>query len=155
MAQVAESWASSPAARKVMQGNRRRDTVPELAVRRALHTRGLRYRVDYPLPFDRRRKADIVFTKRKIAVFIDGCYWHACPLHYSEPLTNASYWSAKIAGNVSRDRDTDTRLAALGWTVLRYWEHEDHEAIVRQVTEVVMAPGRLTGLSADRRGGTR
>ena len=85
MAPIQESWASSPAVRRVMQGNKRRDTAPELAVRRALHARGLRYRVDWPLPFDRRRKADIAFTKARIVVFIDGCYWHGCPLHYSEP----------------------------------------------------------------------
>ena len=137
MARVQESWASSPAARRVMQGNRRRDTAPELAVRRALHARGLRYRVDWPLPFDRRRKADIAFTKAKVVVFVDGCYWHGCPLHYSEPSVNTAYWSAKIARNVSRDRDTDVRLKSAGWTVLRYWEHEDVSDVARAVMATV------------------
>lgn len=138
MAPTQESWASSPAVRRVMQGNKRRDTVPEVAVRRALHACGLRYRVDWPLPFDRRRKADIVFPKARVAVFIDGCYWHGCPLHYSEPSTNATYWSAKIARNVARDRDTDAHLQSDGWTVLRHWEHE----AVSEVTRVVLATVR-------------
>lgn len=138
MAPTQESWASSAAVRRVMQGNKRRDTAPEVAVRRALHASGLRYRVDWPLPFDRRRKADVVFTKARVAVFIDGCYWHGCPLHYSEPSTNSAYWSAKIARNVARDRDTDARLQSNGWTVLRHWEHE----AVSEVTRVVLATVR-------------
>lgn len=118
------SWAASAATRASMLGNRRRDTRPELAIRQLLHAQGLRYRVDYALPFDRRRKADIVFTRWRIAVFIDGCYWHGCPQHGTIPKTNTDYWSAKIAGNRARDADTNARLAAIGWTVLRFWEHE-------------------------------
>ena len=107
-----------------MQGNRRRDTAPELAIRRLLHANGLRYRVDYPLPFDRRRKADIVFTRWRIAVFVDGYFWHGCPEHGTPPTTNSDYWRTKITGNQERDVDTSARLSAAGWTVLRFWEHE-------------------------------
>lgn len=125
-----------------MVGNTRRDTMPELEVRRLLHAAGLRYRVDWPLPFDRRRRCDVAFTRIKVAVFIDGCFWHGCPQHYREPGTNPDYWVAKIEGNRSRDADTTARLEALGWTVLRYWEHDppgdvataiaDHVRVLRE-----------------------
>lgn len=121
------SWASSPAARATMQGNRRRDTRPELAIRRLLHARGRRYRVDWaPLP-GLRRRADVVFRGPRVVVFVDGCYWHGCPTHYKTPVTNDSYWSAKIESNVRRDLDTNARLEQAGWRVLRFWEHEDPE----------------------------
>ena len=120
-----------------MVGNTRRDTQPELAVRRRLHAAGLRYRVDWPLPFDRRRRCDVAFTRAKVAVFIDGCFWHGCPEHYREPGTNADYWGAKVAGNRSRDADTTARLEALGWTVLRFWEHVGPADIAAAVEEVV------------------
>lgn len=107
-----------------MVANRRRDTSPELALRSALHRSGLRFRVDQPLPFDRRRRADIVFPRQKIAVFVDGCFWHGCPEHYSAPKANADYWREKVERNQGRDRDTDERLHALGWAVIRVWEHE-------------------------------
>ncbi len=132
-----DSWATSPAVRRTMLGNRRRDTAPELVVRRLLHSHGLRYRVDWPLPFDRRRRADIVFTKQKIAVFIDGCFWHGCPEHYIAPRANSEYWAEKVAVNVARDRDTAARLEALGWTVLRFWEHEEPEAVCSLVQAAI------------------
>lgn len=132
-----ESWASTPGRRRIMQGNRRRDTSPELAVRRLLHARGLRFRVDYGLPFDRRRKADVVFTRQRVAVFVDGCFWHGCPEHYRAPATNAGYWSAKVAANEARDRDTEARLQALGWLVLRFWEHEPAELVADAVASAV------------------
>jgi DNA mismatch endonuclease (patch repair protein) len=116
-----------------MQANRGRDTQPELAVRRGLHARGLRYRVDHPLPFDRRRRADIAFTRAKVAVFIDGCFWHGCPDHGTTPRTNSEFWSAKIARNRERDAETDLRLRQEGWLVLRFWEHDaigDHVGAV-------------------------
>lgn len=119
-----ESWASSEAARKVMLGNRSRDTKPELAVRRLLHAMGLRFRVAYRPEPELRRTADIVFTRRRIAVFIDGCYWHVCPLHGTAAKSNAEYWSEKLARNVARDADTTAQLLDAGWTVLRFWEHE-------------------------------
>lgn len=132
-----ESWASSAASRKVMQGNRSRDTSPELAVRRRLHATGLRFRVAYrPVP-SLRRTADIVFTRQRIAVFIDGCYWHACPEHGTVAKANASYWSEKLARNVVRDTDTTEQLRASGWTVLRFWEHENPDQVAARVAAVV------------------
>lgn len=122
-----------------MQANRRRDTEPELLVRRILHASGLRYRVDYSLPFDRRRKADIVFTRAKVAVMIDGCFWHRCPEHYVPPKSNVAYWDGKTLGNAARDRDTDERMGELGWTVLRFWEHEDPAAVAGQIRDEVSA----------------
>jgi DNA mismatch endonuclease, patch repair protein len=106
------SWASSAANRKSMQGNRSRDTAPELAIRRLLHAAGLRYRVDRRPLNGVRRRADIVFGPAKVAVFVDGCYWHGCPEHYVPPKTNPNYWSPKISGNVARDRDTDPSYSA-------------------------------------------
>lgn len=134
-----------------MQANRRRDTEPELLIRRMLHASGLRYRVDYSLPFDRRRKADIVFTRAKVAVMIDGCFWHRCPEHYVPPKSNVDYWEAKTLGNAARDRDTDDRLRELGWTVLRFWEHEDPEVVAHQIRErLPAAHSRIPGAAANR-----
>lgn len=116
---------SSPAVRDRFRRQRARDTAPELALRRLLHARGLRYRVDFaPLP-GLRRRADVVFTRARIAVFVDGCFWHRCPQHATEPKSNALWWQGKLERNVQRDRDTDAVLAAAGWLVLRMWEHED------------------------------
>src|SRR4051794_36769834 len=112
--------ASNPAVARRMQLQRRRDTGPEVAVRRLVHAHGLRYRVNALLPIPGvRRRADLVFTARKVAVFVDGCYWHGCPLHATWPKANAAWWADKLAGNVTRDRDTDRRLHELGWTVVR------------------------------------
>jgi DNA mismatch endonuclease (patch repair protein) len=123
-----------------MQGNRRRDTAPELAVRRLLHASGCRYRVDIqPLP-DLRRRADIVFTRQKIAVFIDGCYWHGCPVHGSTPQTNSEYWSSKVAANRARDADTNARLSEAGWHAARYWEHEQPSAVAADVLRLLARP---------------
>lgn len=133
----ADSWASSPATRKSMQGNRRRDTSPEWQVRRLLHRQGLRYRVDQPLPFDKRRRADLTFARARVMVFIDGCYWHGCPEHYVAPKTNSEYWVPKIDGNRERDADTNQRLAEAGWTVLRFWEHEDPAVVAGVIAGVV------------------
>lgn len=108
-----------------MRSNRRRDTKPELAVRRLLFLAGARYRVDVPLWFDRRRRADIVFPARKLVVFIDGCFWHGCEKHYSAPQANAEYWRNKVLSNRRRDAETTKRLTQDGWLVLRFWEHDD------------------------------
>lgn len=121
-----------------MQANRSRDTQPELAVRRLLHRAGLRYRVAVAPEASVRRKADVVFTRRRIAVFIDGCFWHGCPEHgRREFRSNVEYWPSKIASNVARDTDTNSRLEALGWIVLRYWEHEDPAKVASRITSVV------------------
>jgi DNA mismatch endonuclease (patch repair protein) len=117
------SWASSQAVRRVMQGNRSRDTKPEMAVRRAVHALGLRYRVcSRPLPLAR-RTADIVFRKARVAVFVDGCFWHGCPEHHTHPKVNTDYWKDKIARNKARDEETTSQLRNAGWTVLRFWSH--------------------------------
>ena len=102
-----------------------RDTTPELALRRELHRRGLRYRVDAaPLP-GLRLRADVLFTRRRVAVFLDGCFWHRCPDHGTAPRHNADWWRAKLDRNVERDRQTDAALTEAGWSVVRVWEHED------------------------------
>ena len=130
-------WASSPASRRVMQGNKARDTSPELAVRRRLHAAGLRYRVDTRPEPSLRRTADIVFSKQRVAVFIDGCYWHACPDHGTVARSNAEYWSTKLAQNAARDADTNQRLRDAGWTVLRFWEHQDPDDVAATVAATV------------------
>lgn len=121
-----------------MQVVPRRDTQPELAVRRAIWKQGLRYRVDVrPLPALRRR-ADIVFLKPKVAVFVDGCFWHSCP-HCCRgiPRSNRAWWSEKLARNVDRDRDTDRRLIGAGWTVIRLWEHADPADAAAMIADLV------------------
>jgi DNA mismatch endonuclease (patch repair protein) len=127
-----------------MRANKSRDTVPELAVRRLVHGMGLRYRVNArPLP-QLRRTADLVFPRLRIAVFIDGCFWHGCAEHHRQPAANAGYWSAKVERNRSRDVDTDARLTAAGWEVLRFWAHEDaHRVAAIIVNEVLAARTRL------------
>lgn len=108
-----------------MQRQGRRDTKPELALRRELHRRGYRYYVDRPPLPGLRRRADLVFPRLKVAVYVDGCFWHSCPDHATTPKNNHDWWIAKLAGNVTRDRDTDARLAEAGWRVIRFWEHAD------------------------------
>ena len=131
------SWASSAARRRNMQAIRSRDTTPERLIRRLVHAQGLRYRVAArPLP-DLRRTADMVFRPAKVAVFIDGCYWHGCPEHYVPPRTNPGYWSDKVARNMARDRDTDQRLEEAGWVVLRFWEHEPSEGCATRIAAEV------------------
>jgi DNA mismatch endonuclease (patch repair protein) len=110
-----------------MGRTRQHGTGAELALRSALHRRGLRFRVQRPLGFDRRRRADIVFPKERLAVFVDGCFWHSCPQHATFPRANAAWWSEKLARNVERDHETNQRLAGDGWTVVRVWEHEHPE----------------------------
>ncbi|MFE2301007.1 very short patch repair endonuclease [Streptomyces sp. NPDC059445] len=110
-----------------------RDTAPEIAVRRLLHSSGLRYRVNVPVPGLPRRTIDIVFGKAKIAVFMDGCFWHGCPEHATQPKANAEWWRAKLSKNMARDRETTDHLLALGWTVLRFWEHEPSSEVARTI----------------------
>ncbi|MEQ8143631.1 very short patch repair endonuclease [Streptomyces sp. OP7] len=140
------SWASSAARRRNMQAIRSRDTKPEIMIRRLVHAAGLRYRVAArPLP-DLRRTADMVFRPAKVAVFIDGCYWHGCPEHYVPPKTNSGYWSEKVIRNVKRDRETDEKLTDAGWLVLRFWEHEPSDACAHKITLTVLQR-RGTGLA--------
>lgn len=120
-----------------MQSNRRSNTRPELLIRSALHRRGLRFRKDHPIVLaDGKVRPDIVFTRKRIAVFIDGCFWHGCPSHFVPPKTNQDYWVPKIARNIDRDRRRDSQLAFEGWIVARIWEHETLADAVRKIVEL-------------------
>lgn len=131
------SWASSPGVRARMRSNKGRDTKPELRLRSLLHSRGLRFRVNHrPLP-DSRRTADLLFTRPKVAVFVDGCFWHGCPTHHRSSTINATFWREKIEANRARDEDTNRMLGDAGWRVVRFWEHEDVEHAAEMVAELV------------------
>lgn len=121
-----------------MERQSRRDTKPELALRRAVWRLGFRYRVDIA-PIPGRRRADVVFTRAKVAVYVDGCFWHSCPTHATIPKANREWWVAKLGTNVQRDRDTDIRLAEAGWTVVRVWEHEPSEVAAERIALIVTA----------------
>ena len=130
-----------------MSRQARRDTQPEIELRRRLHRLGYRYRVNHPLPGMPRRRADLTFTAKRVAVFVDGCFWHGCPEHATSPQNNGAWWAEKLRKNVERDRETDARLAAAGWLVVRIWEHEDPDlatqGVVRALTEAD-SPGDCT-----------
>ncbi|MGW5424336.1 very short patch repair endonuclease [Streptomyces sp. NPDC003943] len=127
-----------------------RDTAPEVAVRKLLHAAGLRFRVNVPVPGMPRRTIDIAWGKAKIAVFLDGCFWHGCPQHATQPKANAEWWRAKLDKNMARDLETTRHLEARGWTVLRFWEHEDPATIAELVTHTRgEARGRERGRGAD------
>jgi DNA (cytosine-5)-methyltransferase 1 len=129
--------ASSELIRVRMTNTKRRDTKPELALRSALHAMGLRFSVDRPIPGTRCR-ADIVFPTGRVAIYVDGCFWHSCPQHGTVPKQNRQWWVDKLAANRRRDDDTDAGLQADGWTVLRFWEHDDPLAAARQVRDAVL-----------------
>jgi DNA mismatch endonuclease (patch repair protein) len=115
----------------------RRDTKPERAIRSELHSRGLRYRLHKkPIP-SLRRQADVLFPAAKVAVFVDGCFWHGCPTHGTWPKNNADWWRSKIAANQERDRNTDNELAKAGWLSIRIWEHENASVAADRVAETV------------------
>jgi DNA mismatch endonuclease (patch repair protein) len=122
-----------------MQGNRAQNSAPELAVRSAVHALGLRFRKHAPPLPGLRCCADLVFARQRVAVFVDGCFWHACPEHGVSPSTNSGYWSAKLGGNVDRDRRNDAALVDAGWTVVRIWEHEDAGEAASRVALAVRA----------------
>jgi DNA mismatch endonuclease, patch repair protein len=129
--------AEPGAASSRMSRQASRDTKPELQLRSELHRRGLRYFVHRrPLP-DLRREADVVFPRLRVAVFVNGCFWHGCDQHRTSPMRNAEFWNQKIDGNRRRDLETDVHLAALGWTAVRVWEHERTEEAADRVEEVV------------------
>ena len=127
----------SEATRLRMRRQAQRDTAPELALRRELHRRGFRYRIHRRPILELRREADVLFSRQKVAVFVDGCWWHGCPDHGTLPRTNTAWWQEKLDRNVSRDRETDRRLAAAGWQVVRIWEHEDSESAADRVAVVL------------------
>jgi DNA mismatch endonuclease (patch repair protein) len=132
-----DSWATSPAARAAMVANRSRDTGPELALRRELHHAGLRYRVNTRPLVGVRRTADVVFTRTKVAVFLDGCFWHGCPEHYRAPSANSGYWAAKLERNTTRDRRVNDLLREAGWEVVRVWEHESPQEAAARIVAIV------------------
>ena len=132
--------ASDAATRRAMQGNRRTDTAPEVALRHALHKLGYRFRKDFVIQAeDARTHADIVFTRRRVIVFVDGCYWHGCPAHCRVPERNRDYWLAKIGRNRSRDAKLTVALRKAGWNVVRVWEHEPLEEAVTRVCNTLSA----------------
>jgi DNA mismatch endonuclease (patch repair protein) len=115
---------------------RQRDTAAELRVRAALHRRGMRFRVDTP-PIGGRRRADIVFTRARVAVYIHGCYWHLCPQHATFPKANSDWWRQKLEANRERDRRTNAELAEQGWVCLTFWEHEEPERVADVIERAV------------------
>ncbi|WP_062516075.1 very short patch repair endonuclease [Demequina gelatinilytica] len=132
------SWASTPGVARSMRGNRKRDTKPELAVRRIVHAAGLRYRVAAQPIRGMRRTADLLFRPTKVAVFIDGCFWHSCPVHGTSPRAHSDYWLPKLERNRERDRETTATLEAAGWLVLRFWEHEDPDEVAASIVAAVL-----------------
>ncbi|MCL2466873.1 MAG: very short patch repair endonuclease [Micrococcales bacterium] len=118
----------------------RRDTGPEMALRRVLHAAGMRYRVGVPVPGQKRRTIDVAFTRAQVAVFVDGCFWHGCPQHGRAPEANSTWWATKLGANQARDRDTDRLLVEAGWTVVRVWEHEDPHTAARRVQAALRPP---------------
>lgn len=128
---------SSPGVSARMSRQASRDTKPEVAVRKLLHAAGYRFRVNARVPDMPRRTIDIAFTRAKVAVMIDGCFWHGCPVHATQPKSNAQWWRDKLDRNMARDRETTEHLAAAGWTVLRFWEHETPEGAAELVAAAV------------------
>jgi DNA mismatch endonuclease (patch repair protein) len=128
---------SSPEASRRMRRVRQKSTSAEHALRRELHARGLRYRLHVPVLTRPRRVADVTFSGLRVAVFVDGCFWHGCPLHATWPKQNAEFWRAKIEANMARDSDTDERLRADGWEIVRVWAHEPPSLAATKVATVV------------------
>jgi DNA mismatch endonuclease (patch repair protein) len=154
MSAAVESWASSEAIRRTMLGCRSRDTRPEKALRSVLHALGLRFRVcTRPIPAVR-RTADVVFPRVKVAVFVDGCFWHGCPEHYRIPQTNTKYWDDKITGNCLRDAQTNSVLRQAGWRVVRVWEHDEVGEAAAAVAQVVAEAREQVGPDTGRRKGS-
>ena len=142
MAHAAE--ASSAATQNTMRANRRVDTGPERALRSALHQRGLRFRKDLRLKLaESSARPDIVFTRAKVAVFVDGCFWHSCPEHGELPKSNRAFWERKLRRNVARDREDDRALVKSGWTVLRFFEHVPSEEAAEAVLDAIRRSPRL------------
>lgn len=136
--------SASPKLAARMARAARRDTAPELALRRELHRRGRRYRVVHKVPGRNRRTIDIAFTRARLAVFVDGCFWHGCPEHGTMPTHNSAWWVTKFAANQGRDRDTNEHLTNEGWSVLRIWEH------VPAVEAADQVEAELDRIAADR-----
>lgn len=145
--------ASSARVSEQMSRLPRKDTTPELALRRVLFASGLRYRVHQRVPGMPRRTVDMSFTRVRVAVFVDGCFWHGCPYHGMTPKANRDWWSRKLDGNRSRDAETSAHLSALGWVVLRFWSHEEPDAMAESVKACVLSRRLALGLKPLRRTG--
>ncbi|MBN8924968.1 MAG: very short patch repair endonuclease [Rhodanobacter sp.] len=146
---------SSSAVSRRMAKVRQKGTGAEIALRQEMHRIGLRYRIDYEVLKKPRRVADVAFPGRKIAVFVDGCFWHGCPKHATWPKRNAEFWRQKIEANRQRDADTNDRLRSLGWTVLRFWSHESpveaSKTVASAVVEVDSKRHASSSVGADER----
>lgn len=130
---------TDPTTSQRLSRQRTRDTAPEVAIRSIVHRTGLRYRIHVrPLPF-LRREADMVFGPAKVAVFVDGCFWHQCPAHATQPKSNGAWWAAKLKRNIERDLETDQTLRANGWDPIRIWEHEDPREAAKRIEAAVRA----------------
>lgn len=128
----------SAAATAIGKANRRTNTKPELQLRSALHRRGLRFRKDHRLQAGGLKvRVDVAFTRRRIAVFVDGCFWHGCPEHQNTPNRNREYWVPKLAANRARDHRVNAALQAEGWEVVRIWEHEGPERAADRINDLV------------------
>ena len=141
---------ADPAVRERLRQQRREGTHPEMALRGELHRRGRRFRVQYPVPGLPRRRIDVAFTRLRLAVFVDGCFWHGCPDHFVPPISNREWWLAKIEVNRSRDRDTDEHLRAAGWEPLRIWEHVPPGLMADLVEQTVNRITTTTSVSQNR-----
>lgn len=124
-----------------MRRQAERDTIPEMRIRRALHARGLRYFVHRRPIGTLRRTADIVFPRQRVAIFVNGCFWHGCPEHASWPVTNSAFWKTKIEDNRARDRQTKRLLSAAGWRVIDVWEHDEAAIAVDSIQRVLRGRG--------------
>lgn len=128
---------STPETSRRMRRVRQKDTTAEVDLRRALFARGLRYRLQVPVLSKPRRVADLAFIGARVAVFVDGCFWHGCPAHATWPKNNAEFWRAKILANQQRDLDTNARLRAEGWEVVRVWAHEEPDVAATRIEGIV------------------
>ena len=147
MTRLRSGAPKSSAVRAVMLGNRRRDTRPELRLRSELHRAGCRYRVDYRIEgVGAATRADVAFTRARVAVFVDGCFWHRCPNHGINPRHNSSYWAEKLDRNVVRDRAATAALTAAGWHVVRVWEHTPVSEAVTAVLDALESARAKTSL---------
>jgi len=134
---MTDSWAINAGRRRNMQANRSKDTKPELRLRQILHARGLRYRVNQRPLSGVRMTADVIFTRAKVAVFVDGCFWHGCIEHYRRPAIHQDYWRPKLERNLARDAIAAATLLAEGWTVIRAWEHENPDDVADRIEAAV------------------
>lgn len=142
---MATTWSTTSQIAHRMSRQARRNTRPEVLIRSALHASGCRFRVSYPVPDLSRCTIDIAFPGRRVAVFVDGCFWHDCPEHGTRPKTNADRWTAKLEANRARDRRVDEHLRAQGWTALRVWEHEDVPSVCARIRECLADANAAVG----------